>query len=44
MELCIEAVFEQDRAKFLALIEEINRLLTEKEERLKKQGFKPSEA
>jgi hypothetical protein len=34
-QLCEQAVKEQDSEKFLALIEEINRLLTEKEERLR---------
>jgi hypothetical protein len=34
-QLCERAVKEQDSEKFLALIEEINRLLAEKEERLR---------
>jgi hypothetical protein len=35
MELCALAAKEQDPAKLLALTKEINRLLTEKEQRVK---------
>lgn len=40
MQLCALAAIEQDPAKLLALVREINRLLEEKESRLK--GKKPS--
>jgi hypothetical protein len=39
LELCEQAAVEQDREKLLKLVEEINRLLAEKDERLK-QGDK----
>ena len=35
MELCQQASVEQDHEKLMKLIEEINRLLEEKEERLR---------
>jgi len=37
MRLCDQAAKEQDHEKFMKLIEEIHRLLVEKEERLKRQ-------
>jgi len=37
LELCLQAANEQDQTKFMALIQEINRLLDEKEERLRGQ-------
>ena len=36
MELCEQAAVEQDSAKLMKLIAEIDRLLTEKENRLRK--------
>jgi len=36
MELCAQAAVEQDPEKLHALVEEIDRLLQEKEDRLKK--------
>jgi len=39
MEVCELVTKEQDPQKFLALIEELNRLLEEKEERLKRRDF-----
>ena len=38
MELCAQAAVEQDPVKMLELVKEINRLLEEKEQRLKAQG------
>jgi hypothetical protein len=35
MELCQQAAVEQDPKRLMALVEEINRLLQEKEQRLK---------
>jgi hypothetical protein len=35
-ELCQQAAVEQDQKKFMEVIEEINRLLQEKEQRLRK--------
>ena len=43
LELCVQAVFERDPKKLLEISEEINRLLREEQERLKKQHSKPSE-
>ena len=40
MELCKQAAVEQDPKKLMALVTEINRLLEEKEQRLK-SGFQP---
>jgi len=37
MELCAAAAVEQDPVKMLELVKEINRLLEEKEQRLKAQ-------
>lgn len=37
LRLCEQAVTEQDPAKLLQLVQEINRLLEEKEQRLKTQ-------
>ena len=37
LELCLQAANEQDEQQFMALIQEINRLLDEKEERLRDQ-------
>jgi hypothetical protein len=37
MELCAQAAVEQDPEKLHALVEEIDRLLQEKEERVRKQ-------
>jgi hypothetical protein len=37
LELCEQATVEQDTQKLMALIAEINRLLEEKEQRLKKK-------
>jgi len=37
MELCAQAAVEQDPVKMLELVKEINRLLEEKEQRLKAQ-------
>ena len=42
-QLCQQAAVEQDPEKLLALAEEINRLLNEKEARLKNLRLKPSE-
>jgi hypothetical protein len=39
--LCEQAAVEQDPEKLLQLTQEINRLLSEKEERLKKLRLKP---
>jgi hypothetical protein len=36
LELCQQAAVEQDSKKFMELIQEINRLLEEKEQRLRK--------
>ena len=41
--LCEQAAIEQDSEKLLQLTEEINRLLNEKEERLKSLRLKPNE-
>jgi hypothetical protein len=41
-ELCEQAAVEQDSEKLLALTTEINRLLLEKEERLKKMRARDS--
>jgi hypothetical protein len=40
IELCEQAAVEQDREKLLELVAEINRLLTEKDERLKQSAKK----
>ncbi|MHB8215119.1 MAG: hypothetical protein ACYDDS_03475 [Candidatus Sulfotelmatobacter sp.] len=40
MELCAQAAIEQDPEKLHALVEEIDRLLQEKEDRLKKYRLK----
>ncbi len=37
MELCAQAAIEQDPDRLLMLVREINRLLEEKEQRLKRQ-------
>jgi hypothetical protein len=37
LELCLQAANEQDEKKFMALIQQINRLLDKKEERLRDQ-------
>jgi hypothetical protein len=37
LELCLQAANEQDEKKFMLLIEEINRLLDKKEQRLRDQ-------
>ncbi len=37
MELCEQAAVEQDAERLLELVQEINRLLEEKEQRLKEQ-------
>lgn len=42
-QLCEQAAVEQDPEKMLKLISEINRLLTEKEERLLKLRLKPDD-
>ncbi len=42
MELCAQAADEQDPQKLLALVEEINRLLEQKQDRLNKN--RPTEA
>jgi hypothetical protein len=38
MELCEMASVEQDSQKLLAMVQEINRMLDEKEDRLKRQA------
>lgn len=38
MQLCAQAAVEQDPEKLLVLVREINRLLEEKEQRLKSSG------
>jgi hypothetical protein len=38
MELCAQAAIEQDPAKLLVLVKEINRLLEEKEQRLQSRA------
>jgi hypothetical protein len=43
MELCAQAAVEQDPEKLLVLVKEINRLLEEKEQRLKSSVKKPEE-
>jgi hypothetical protein len=43
MQLCAQAAVEQDPEKLLVLVREINRLLGEKEERLKSPGNKSDE-
>jgi hypothetical protein len=43
-ELCEQATVEQDTQKLMALIAEINRLLEEKEQRLKKKNEESSSA
>jgi hypothetical protein len=40
-QLCEQAAVEQDPDKLIALTQEINRLLTDKEERLKNLRLKP---
>jgi len=40
MELCAQAALEQDPEKLHALVEEIDRLLQEKEDRLKEDRLK----
>ena len=40
-ELCSLIAVEQDRNKFLALVEELNRLLSRENERLKQRESKP---
>jgi hypothetical protein len=42
MELCAQAAVEQDPDKLHALVEEIDRLLQEKENLLKKKGRLPT--
>jgi hypothetical protein len=42
--LCEQAAVEQDSEKLLRLTREINRLLNEKEERLKNMQVKPDES
>jgi hypothetical protein len=37
--LCLQIQVEKDQAKFTALIEELNRLLAKKEERLQKTSL-----
>ena len=44
LQLCERATVEQDSEKLRALIAEINRLLQEKEERLKKRAVQASGA
>jgi hypothetical protein len=44
LELCEQAANEQDPKKFLALITEINRLLTEKEARIANSSKRASSA
>lgn len=41
LELCAQAAVEQDPDKLLILMKEINRLLEEKEQRLKSQSHPP---
>ena len=43
-QLCEQAAVEQDPRKLLELTQEINRLLTEKEERLKNLRLKSDES
>ena len=43
MQLCAQAAVEQDPEKLLVLVREINRLLEEKEQRLKSSGNQPLE-
>jgi hypothetical protein len=43
MELCQQASVEQDSEKLMVLIEEITRLLEEKEDRLKREHPKPED-
>ena len=40
MQLCEQAAVEQDSVKLMALVNEINRMLDEKEDRLKQQRDK----
>ena len=40
--LCEQAAVEQDSAKLLQLVQEINRLLEEKEQRLKRKAVRGS--
>jgi hypothetical protein len=44
MQLCEQAANEQDPQRLLELVNEINRLLEEKEQRLKQEskGFRPA--
>jgi hypothetical protein len=42
MQMCEQAAIEQDSEKLMALVEEINRMLDEKEQRLK--SGKPTDA
>jgi hypothetical protein len=44
MRLCEQAANEQDPDKLMQLVREINRLLEEKERRLKKESAKSSSA
>jgi hypothetical protein len=41
LQLCEKAAIEQDAQKLMVLIEEINRLLEEKEQRLHRQQARP---
>jgi hypothetical protein len=43
LQLCEQAAVEQDAEKLLALIQEINRILEEKELRLKRGVARPAE-
>lgn len=43
MQLCEQAAVEQDEQKLMVLIQEINRLLEEKEQRLHRQPARPEE-
>ena len=44
MELCGQASVEQDPEKLMELVKEINRLLEEKDARLRKNATKPDDA
>ena len=41
LRLCEQVAVEQDSQKLLALVEEINRMLNEKQQRLKKAAMRP---
>jgi hypothetical protein len=43
MQLCERAAVEQDSVKLMALVSEINRMLDEKEHRIKQQRAKTTE-